>query len=207
MTDIYYLRYELNNLMNKKNDILQKIYLCQNNITNLALEYITTNHLNVTTPIEYVHLYPIDVIETHIKDLFGYNVIWGDIPHSNLVNNPYFIFDPTTPVLLPMLKYMNSIEYLSPDQYKFKLITYLTNTGVHNNIKSPLFCKYCKEGGHEIHNCHNMICSYCEEQGHTIKNCHVVPCNFCGTLGHRKFQICLKTGNKIITCPKITMKN
>ena len=60
--------------------------------------------------------------------------MWGIVPYSNLINNPYFIFDPTTPVLMPLIKYMNYIEYLSPDQYKYKLITYLTNIGIHNNI-------------------------------------------------------------------------
>jgi hypothetical protein len=198
------MRFQLNHLTNTKNEIIQKIDTINTSILNLAIEYAKTNHLNITTPIEYVSQYPIDVIETHIKDLFGSNVMWGIVPFCG---NPYFIFDPTTPVLMPLIKYMNYIEYLSPDQYKYKLITYLTNIGIHNNIKSPIFCKYCKEGGHEIHNCHNMVCSYCNEQGHTIKNCHIVPCNFCGTQGHRKFRICLKTGIKIFTCPKIIMKN
>jgi len=201
MSEIDYLRLQLNHLTIKKDNVLHKIDTINNQILQMGMEYIKTTHLNITTPVEYLPLYSIDVIEKHIKDLFGPNILWGPTPITNLVNNPYIMFDFTTPVLLPIIKYMSYIQYLSPELYKHKLITYLINVGVHNATVPTVYCKYCKECTHEIQNCHNMVCTYCNEQGHTIKNCNVVPCNYCNQKGHRKFKFCLKTGNKIITCP------
>lgn len=201
MSDINSLRLQLNYLTIKKNNVLEKIDTINNQILHMGMEYIKSNHLNLTTPIEYLPLYSTDVIELYIKDLYGPNVIWGQTPTTNLINNPYVIFNIITPILSPILIYMSGIQYLSPELYKHKLITYLINVGVQNTNVPTIYCKYCKECDHEIENCHNMICSYCNQQGHTIKNCNVVPCNYCNQKGHRKFRFCLKTGNKIITCP------
>jgi hypothetical protein len=203
MSDIIILRNELIELNNKQNKINDRINFINNQIKLMAEEYIKTNHLNVTTPIEYIYLYSIVDIEMHIKDMYGVNVIWGNTSTDNLVYNPHLIFDLTTPVLLPIMKFVNiGIQYISPDMYKYKLITFLKNKDLEYNLKFPtIYCKYCKEPGHKIKECQKLICYYCHEYGHSTRNCEIKPCIHCNECGHEKFKICPDTGVTIITCP------
>ena len=199
MSDINMLRNELIELNNKQQRINIKINYITNQIKLMAEEYSKTNHLNVTTPIEYIDQYSISDIELHIKDMYGINVIWGDTPIDNLLNNSQLIFDLTTPVLLPIMKFVNySLQYLPPDMYKYKLITFLKN----KNFTAPfIYCNYCKEIGHKIKDCSKLICSYCHEHGHSTRKCQIKPCLYCNQCGHEKFMICPDTGLTIITCP------
>jgi hypothetical protein len=203
MSTINVLRNELIEINNKQQKINSRIFVINNQIKLMAEEYIKTNHLNVTTPIEYINEYSISDIEMHIKDIYGVNVIWGDTPIDNLVYNSQLIFDLTTPVLLPIMKFINiGIQYISPDMYKYKLVTFLKNKDLEHNLKFPsIYCKYCKEPGHKIKECPNLICSYCDKVGHSTRNCQIKPCLHCNQCGHEKFMICPKTGYRIITCP------
>lgn len=199
MSDIIVLRNTLIELNNKQLKINDRINCINNQIKLMAEEYSKTNHLNVTTPIEYIDQYSIGVIEMHIKDMYGLNIIWGDTPTDNLVYNSQLIFDLTTPVLLPIMKFINyGLQYISLDMYKYKLVTFLKNKNLAN---FNIYCKYCKESGHIIKDCQKLICSYCQEYGHSTRNCQIKPCIHCHQCGHEKFMICPDTGFTIITCP------
>jgi len=170
MTDtIIILRHTLIELNIKKEKINTQINDINNQIKIMAEEYVKTNHLNITTPIEYIQLYSIETIENHIKDLYGKNVIWGATPISNLLTKLNLTFDRTTPVLFPIMNFLNvGTQYITHDMYKYKLIIFLKN-------KQPpsYYCKYCKNINHDILDCPKMICSYCNVQGHSIKYCEI----------------------------------
>lgn len=199
MSDINVLRNELIELNYKQQKINDRINYINNQIKLMAEEYSKTNHLNVTTPVEYIDQYSISDIEMHIKDMYGVNIIWGDTPTNHLLNNPLLIFDLTTPILVPIMKFVNyGIQYISPDMYKYKLVTFLKNK---NLTKPIIYCNYCKEPGHIIKECQKLICHYCHEHGHSTRNCQIKPCLYCNKCGHEKFKICKDTGLTIITCP------
>lgn len=79
-----------------------------------------------------------------------------------------------------------------------------------------LFCRYCKENGHELEECPKIKCRRCGCRGNIDKNCTVDVCDHCQKVGHtidncyrynNICRFCKMSGHAINNCPSVVCRH